>query len=68
MCEIKSVNKKNECGCNKFTTEELRELLLNDNCENDPNVAKIINLYDDGRINLDEAITEILVSYLNCDG
>lgn len=67
MCENKSINEKNECGCNKFTTEELRELLLNDNCENDPNVAKIINLYDDGQINLDEAITEILVTYFNCD-
>ena len=65
MCELESNYRKNEC--NKFTSEELRELLLNDNCENDQKVVEIINQYDDGSINLNEAITEILFSYFTCD-
>ncbi len=67
MCEGNFINKNIECACNKFSSEELRALLLNKYCENDLKVVKIINRYDDGEINLDEAIAEILVSYFNCD-
>ena len=67
MCDGNCVINNFECKCNKFSSEELRELLLNEECKNDAEVVEIINKYDEGEINLDEAIAEILVSYLNCD-
>ncbi|MBM3292252.1 hypothetical protein FJY84_06200 [Candidatus Bathyarchaeota archaeon] len=67
MCDGNCVINNHECKCNKFSSEELRELLLNEECKNDTKVVEIINKYDEGEINLDEAIAEILVSYFNCN-
>lgn len=67
MCDGNCVINSNECKCNKFSSEELRELLLDEECKNDAKVVEIINRYDEGEINLDEAIAEILVSYFNFD-
>ena len=67
MDSIETINQNTVCYNQIFTSDELKELLVNDKCKKDEKVIEIINRYGKGRINLDEALAEILVSYFECN-
>jgi len=59
-----SHNKKNSIE-EEFTASELRELLYDSKKTNEfKSIEKIIDRYEEDRINLDYALTEILAVYI----